>query len=203
VKKEVRSGSGALERRDGEEDAQDAQKITGYAAVFNTWATIGGWWEERIAPGAFSKSIAEHDVRALFNHDSNFVLGRNRAGTLTLAEDARGLYFNATPPDTQWARDLVTSIKRGDISQCSIGFFVRKQEWDDTDPKMPKRTIIEVELFDVSPVTYPAFEDTQVDVRSLEEWRAANRPPPAFVNPHVTMRMRMDLGLRSRQLRRA
>src|SRR6185436_2663171 len=119
-------------------------------------ANIGGWFIESVAPGAFRRAIVEDDVRALFNHDPNFVLGRNRAGTLKLSEDDVGLAIEILPPDTQQARDLMVSIERGDVSQMSIGFRALKQEWDESGDVI-KRKLLECELFDISPVTFPAF----------------------------------------------
>lgn len=156
----------------------DAEKIRGHAAVFNEWADIGGMFQERVAPGAFAEAMGD-DVRALFNHDSNYVLGRTRSGTLRIAEDSRGLAIEADPPDTQWARDLVVSMKRGDIDQMSFGFRVLEDSWDHTDPNMPRRTILRVALVDVSVVTYPAYEGTDAAVRAArdteEHERAAKR----------------------------
>lgn len=166
-------------------DGGQAPRIIGHAAVFNRDADIGGWFVERVAPGAFSRAIREDDVRALFNHDPNIVLGRNRAKpkpTLTLTEDETGLRYEVVPPDTQAARDLMVSIDRGDISQGSFGFRVLKQEWDETG-ELTKRTLIEVELFDVSPVTFPAYQDTDVAVRELEAYRKAR---PAAVGLNTT-----------------
>jgi HK97 family phage prohead protease len=143
-------------------------RLVGYAAVFNTEATIAGYFREQIAPGAFATAIEEDDVRALFNHDPNYVLGRTIAGTLDLMEDDRGLQYDVLPPDTQWARDLMVSVGRGDVNQSSFGFMVTREEW--TKPKdtteLPLRTILEARLFDVSPVTYPAYEETTAEARS-------------------------------------
>lgn len=141
-------------------------EIVGHAAVFNREANIGGWFIESVAPGAFKRAIAEDDVRSLFNHDANYILGRNRAGTLKLSEDDTGLMTVTTPPDTTYARDLLLSIERGDISQMSFGFRVTKQEWDETGDFL-KRKIMEVELFDISPVTFPAYTQTDVGLRSV------------------------------------
>ena len=116
-----------LEVRTEGENGSDQPAIVGHAAVFNTWATI--WdFREMILPGAFKRAIEEDDVRALWNHDSSYVLGRNTAGTLTLTEDEQGLLVNIIPPDTQWARDLLVSMQRGDINQMSIGFIVGSKE---------------------------------------------------------------------------
>lgn len=147
--------------------------ISGHAAVFNS-ATDLGWFREQIRPGAFADSIKADDVRALFNHDPNIVLGRNTAGTLRLGEDDKGLAIEIDPPDTQQARDLIVSMERGDVTQMSFGFFTEKEEWDESDRTSPLRTLIKVRLFDVSPVTYPAYPDTDVSVRSLDDWRKAH-----------------------------
>lgn len=150
-------------------DDNEIHTISGYAAVFNSPTIIGGWFEEVISPGAFSKTISENgDIRALFNHDWNNVLGRTKAGTLRLSEDDRGLKFEVDLPNTSIARDLVESLKRGDINQCSFGFIPTIEEWDDTIEPM-KRTIKEVELYEISVVSIPAYEDTEVSlVRSKE-----------------------------------
>ena len=138
--------------------------IAGHAAVFNQEADLG-WFREKILPGAFLDSIAKDDIRALFNHDPNFVLGRNLNGTLRLREDDRGLFIENDPPDTQWARDLLTSIERRDISQMSFGFEVVDQRWETTDG-VEVRIIERAKLWDVSPVAFPAYPQTDVDVRS-------------------------------------
>jgi HK97 family phage prohead protease len=139
-------------------------KITGYAAMFDTWADIGGWFKESIRRGAFAKTIKEADIRALMNHDENYVLGRNKAGTLRLHEDSKGLAVEIDPVDATWSNDLLKSMKRGDISQMSFGFTVNKQEVDyDRD----ERVLTDVNLFDVSVVTYPAYPTTSAQVRSL------------------------------------
>lgn len=147
-------------------EAEKPAQIVGHAAVFNRETNIAGFFIESIAPGAFRRAIAEDDVRSLFNHDPNVVLGRNRSGTLKLSEDDTGLMTITTPPDTQMARDLMVSIERGDISGMSFGFRVRKQEWDESGDIL-KRRILEVELWDVSPVTFPAYPQTDVALRSV------------------------------------
>ena len=145
-------------------EGDEAPKITGYAAVFDVWADIGGWFREKIAPGAFKNSLKKDDVRALMNHDSNFVLGRNKAGTLRLAEDKKGLAVEIDPAPTTWANDLMISMKRGDVSQMSFGFTVNKA---DDDYNEDTRILRDVNLFDVSIVTFPAYPTTSAEVRSL------------------------------------
>lgn len=147
--------------------------ITGYAAVFNTEAVIAGLFRERIAPGAFRNVIgAGVDVRALFNHDDNFVLGRTTNGTLRLSEDERGLRYEFDPnPDDPTATGVVAKVRRGDVTQSSYGFRVKDggEEWTRaaTRGELPLRTITEFELLrDVSPVTFPAFEETTAEARS-------------------------------------
>lgn len=146
--------------------------IEGHAAVFDSWSeTLGGIFpfKEKVRKGAFAESIGRDDVRALFNHDPNYVLGRNRAGTLELVEDDVGLRVRITPPDTSWARDITTSIRRGDISQMSIGFVVEDDEWSSKDG-IDTRELKKVRLFDVSPVTFPAYTATDVGVRAMQEY---------------------------------
>jgi len=142
--------------------------LGGYAALYETSAEIAGF-TERIERGAFTEAVQRDDVRALFNHDPNYVLGRTHAGTLTLTEDARGLRYDVRLPETTWARDLHESIKRGDISQSSFAFRVDEEEWEKgTKATLPVRRIRKVTLYDVSPVTYPAYAQTTVSARALE-----------------------------------
>jgi len=156
----------AVEESDGE------PKIEGYPAMFNKYSEDLGGFVEKIAPGAFKKSLnAGADVRALWNHDSNYVLGRTKSGTTKLREDDKGLYMINRPPNTQWARDLMVSIGRKDVTQMSFDFWVVDEEWKERKDKPPVRTLNEVELIDVSVVTFPAYPDTKVALRSMEEWQ--------------------------------
>lgn len=144
--------------------------IEGYASLFNVRSLDLGGFQEIILPGAFARTLAKPstDVRALFNHDPNFVLGRSTAGTLQLVEDGQGLRIGIKPPDTQYARDLVISMQRGDVDQMSFSFTVGKDLWTPGDPLM-LRSVQDVEdLFDVSIVTYPAYPATRVLARSAE-----------------------------------
>lgn len=161
-----------IRRVDGE-----LPKLVGYAAVFDSLSEDLGGFREKIAPGTFKKSIRRHDIRALWNHDPNFVLGRRKSKTLKLKEDEHGLKMTVTPPDTQWARDLLTTIERGDVDQMSFGFRTIVDEWEEKKNESI-RTLKEVELVDVSPVTYPAYTDTTIALRSLEEWREIQEPEP-------------------------
>lgn len=146
----------------------------GYAVLFNSAANIYDLWTEEFAPGAFTKSLQERDVIALHSHDVSRVVGRKKAGTLTLREDAKGLAFENPLPDTNDGRDLAVQIDRGDIAGMSFGFRATKQSWDDTvDP--PKRTITEAELYEITYSAMPAYEDSEVGLRSLEAARAEKR----------------------------
>lgn len=149
--------------------------ITGHAAVFNS-PYDSGFFVETIKPGAFSRALREQqDVRCLLNHDANFLLGRSKAGTLFLSEDAQGLYFNCELPDSSTGNDVRASIARGDLDGCSFSFLVGesgRQEWreakDQSGRMRSYRDIFEIEeLFDIGPVTWPAYSSTSVGVRSM------------------------------------
>lgn len=156
-------------------EAGRPSRITGHAAVFNKLSDpIAGGFRERIRPGAFSNTIRIADVRALFNHDTNYVLGRVKSGTLRLREDAVGLWFETEPPDTSWASDLMMSIDRGDIDQASFGFRAIKDRFTQENGQTI-RELLEVELFDVSPVTFPAYPQTDIQARSTLASRGIDR----------------------------
>lgn len=144
--------------------------IAGYVAVFDQLSVNLGGFREKIQRGAFANTIKTDDIRALLNHDPNNVLGRTKNNTLRLAEDEVGLVMEIDPPDTQTARDLVVSLERGDIDQGSFGFRVnlRGDRWEE-DPNTGTviRTLLDVKLYDVSPVTFPAYPQTSVGLRSL------------------------------------
>lgn len=143
----------------------DLPVLRGHAAVFDNVVDFG-WFLESIAPGAFQASIERgDDVRALFNHDPSMVLGRTKNDTLKLKEDEKGLFSEIFPPNTQLGRDLVVSIERGDIDQMSFGFYIRKEEIIRKENAKTHYRILEAELFDVSPVTFPAYEATDIEVQ--------------------------------------
>ena len=161
---ETRLGTIELRGDDGE------QRISGYAAVFNTLSDNLGGFREKIAPGAFD-SVMDDDVRALFNHEPHMILGRTTADTLQLEVDDHGLRYRIDPPDTQYARDLVKSIERKDVTQSSFAFWVEDDKWDEDDEGRVIRTIKQFRrLYDISPVTYPAYPDTSVAARSCDQY---------------------------------
>jgi len=166
------------------------QKIVGYAAVFNSLSEDLGGFREKIAPGCFARACKDGDVRALKNHNSDYVFGRTKSGTLRLAEDAHGLRIECTPPDAQWVKDMMASIDRGDIDQMSFGFRTLTDEWNLVDGEHV-RTLVDVELYDVSPVTFPAYPETTVGLRSLEIWKQA--AAPADSTRTDVMRKRLEL----------
>ena len=155
-------------------DEGGLRHIVGYAAVFNSLSEDLGGFREKIDSGAFADSLNADDIRALKNHNSDYVLGRNKSGTLTLSEDQRGLKIDIMPPDAQWATDLMVSIDRKDVDQMAFGFRTLEYRWEGEYPD-EVRTLMKAQLFDVSPVTFPAYPDTEVGLRSLEEYRTANK----------------------------
>jgi len=169
-----------IEIRDDETDEKGEKmpKITGHAAVFGKKTRLFGSYFEQISKGAFKEALKKSDVRALFNHDPNYVLGRNISGTLTLKEDSEGLAVEIDPPDTDYARNLVTLMRRGDVTQMSFAFSMgegSKEIYEEDDDGNVTRTIETVgALYDVSPVVYPAYPDTDVSVakRGLEIYQA-------------------------------
>lgn len=148
----------------------DGRRLEGYAVVFGAVSEDLGGFREIIEPGAFGEALGESpDVRALFNHDPSMVLGRTTNGTLTLAQDARGLYMAVAMPETSYARDVYTLVERGDVSQMSFAFTVRKggETWA-TENSQRVRRLRSLNLYDVSVVTYPAYQATTVAARILE-----------------------------------
>ena len=169
----------------------DEEKATvrGHAATFNDVYDLG-MFEERIAPGAFD-DVLDHDVRALFNHDSNHVLGRTKSGTLRLSVDERGLYSEIDLPDS--ATTLREAIARGDVDQMSFGFTVAEDEWETLDAESGKelRTIKKIgRLLDVSAVTFPANPNTDVALRSLELHKQA-KEPELTKDPHAARKLEL------------
>ncbi len=142
----------------------ESNEIFGYGARFGTYSDNLGFFKEKIRKGAFAKTIKENDIRSLFNHDPNYLLARTRNGTLELEEDDKGLMFNAKLPDTSYAQDLLVNIQNKNITQNSFGFKTLQDAWSKDGSK---RELIEVELFDVGPVTFPAYPQTSVKVRTM------------------------------------
>lgn len=160
------------------QDGDGPAVIEGYGAVYydGTPETQFELWPgvvERIMPGAFDRAIREDDVRGLFNHQPDNVLGRKAAGTMRLTTDSKGLRYSLDVPDTTVGRDTVTSIERGDVTGSSFSFLIRAETWREEKTEeghvLEIREIEEVELFDAGPVTFPAYEGTTTGVRSAGE----------------------------------
>lgn len=143
-------------------------RLRGIAAVFNSEAVIGGSFREVIRPGAFAKTIAERDVKMLWNHESSFPLGSTRAGTLSLQESAQGLEVDNDPPTQGMNAGFLESVARGDVSQMSFMFEVIKENVIRAAGEMVLREVLEVKLWEVSPVTFPAYTDTEIGLRAAE-----------------------------------
>lgn len=151
------------------QDESGKKKIIGHAAIFNSLSVEMWGFKERIMPGAFKRTLSEDaDVRALVNHNPSLILGRSKAGTLTLREDEQGLLSTIDPPDTTAAKDIIESIGRGDVDGMSIGFRSVDERWIKEDG-MNVRELTDVDLFDVSVVTYPAYPATEVLFRSMPQ----------------------------------
>jgi len=150
------------------DDGTESRTLRGYAAVFEKDTMIGDWFIERIARGAFDGALND-DVRALFNHDPNMPLARTGAG-LSIGVDDTGLYYEFDAPNTTIGNDLLANIRAGIIKESSFAFTVKEQKWEDQGKNKPSiRTILKVErLYDVSPVTYPAYADTSVAARAYK-----------------------------------
>lgn len=190
-------------------DEEGKRRINGHAAVFDQQSEDLGYWSELreiIVPGAFAKAIERDDVRALWNHNADWVLGRSKAKptpTLRMQEDTVGLLVDIDPPDTAWARDHLVTIARGDVSQMSFAFISLSERFEKKDGVM-FRYITEVRLFDVSPVTYPAYPQTDVGVRGLASREAevesilrrgesALRDPDAWKASHDQRRRQLEV----------
>lgn len=181
----------------------------GYAAVFNSLSVEIYGFREKIAPGAFTASLGD-DVRALWDHNTGFVMGRTKSGTLRLAEDATGLHFENEPPLS--AAHQIESVQRGDVDQMSFGFRTLEDTWDIDEVGTIIRTLLKVKLYEVSYVTFPAYPATSVQARSgrtvdpaygllpiiPQEFR---RAPDSHINPHAAAAARARLMQMHRQLR--
>lgn len=162
-------------REDGE-----ARHIEGYFAVFNSVYEIAPGMSESIAPGAFSNTL-DGDIRALTNHDTTLVLGRTSAGTLTVRQDEHGLFGDVLiNPKDQDAVNTWERVRRGDVSQCSIGFDILDEEAEFRDDGSAHWTIREVKLYEVSVCTFPAYEETNIQARAADRDAMAKRKLDAW-----------------------
>ena len=172
---------GVIEQRtrgDGEVRAvEDEGKVAGTGLFFNSWSVDMGGIRERFLPGAFDVSLKEDDIRVQWQHSRSHVFGRVRAGTARVWADERGLHYEADPPDAQWSRDAVESIRRGDVDQNSFAFSIENredQEFEERDGLI-YRTVIRARLKEVGPQTDPAYPDSTVAVRCADQWMKERR----------------------------
>ena len=155
-------------------------RIEGYFAVFNSIYQIWDGAEEMIAPGAFSNTLAD-DIRALIDHETMYVLGRNTAGTLELRQDERGLWGSVLiNPNDQDAMNLYARVQRGDVSQCSIGFEIIREESEVFPDGKIRWTIEEIKLYEVSVCTFPAYSETSVKARKSDYEEIKKRKTDAW-----------------------
>ena len=167
--KELRNGVDLLERRNADMRVESTgSSVRGYAAVFNSVSEDLGGFVEYIEPRAFD-NVMDNDVRALFNHDFNYLLGRTSAGTLKIWTDERGLGYEAQLPDTSYAKDLAVLMERGDVTQSSFAFMVDQDRWEVDDEGNYTRYIESVSrLIDVSPVVLPAYQAATSELTERE-----------------------------------
>lgn len=161
-------------------DDSGGPTIEGYFAVFNTIYEIAPGMTESVAPGAFSRTLSG-DIRALTNHDTTLVLGRTKAHTLELREDEHGLWgrISINPNDGD-AMNLYERVKRGDVDQCSFGFEIAAEETDFRDDGSIHWTIQDVELYEVSACTFPAYKETNITARNAERDELMKRSVDAW-----------------------
>ena len=163
-------------------DGDNERSVSGYAAVFGKRSENLGGFTEIIQEGAFDGALKSSDVRALVNHDPTLLLARSSSGTLDLSIDATGLMYRFDAPETQAGNDLLTLVKRGDLKESSFGFTIDEDKWEENEETGAwTRTILKVKrLYDVSPVTFPAYPDTSVAQRSLQKVKDEKHPEPEY-----------------------
>ncbi|MBN6186320.1 HK97 family phage prohead protease [Aneurinibacillus sp. BA2021] len=142
--------------------------VTGDVVMFEQLSVPLWGFREKVRKGAFEKSLRKSVVKALWNHNSDLVLGSTKNRTLKLWEDDMALRFELELPNTTWGKDAAESIKRGDVDGVSFGFEVVRDEWNYDDPSDVIRTLIEVNLYEISPTPFPAYPDSSVDMRSAK-----------------------------------
>jgi hypothetical protein len=174
----------ALQVRTGTTEKE--KHLTGHGAVYDRWSVDLGGFKELFEQGSFTESIQKDDIRSLQNHDPHYILGRTKSGTLTLEEDKKGVKFDDLLPETSYASDLLVSVERKDVTGCSIIFsvdakderwFVDGEEaefldalmamWDEKKHKVERR-ISKASMYDIGPVTFPAYPQTDVKARAME-----------------------------------
>lgn len=171
-----------------------SMKLRGRGVPYNEWSEDVGGFRERFAPGSLRQTLADEDIRAIYNHESSQIIGRKSSGTARFTEEEDGVWYEADPPDASWARDMLVSIRRGDVRENSFQFWVERREdqaWEERDGIM-WRTIHRARLREMGPQTFPAYPSSSVQVRSadavLSEGRAILEAAKASGDPD-TLRM--------------
>jgi len=154
----------------------ESRQITGHGSVFDVETELWPGVFEKVDPHFFDDVLTD-DVRALFNHDPNYVLARTKSGTLRLSVDEKGLRYDIPQmPNTTVGNDLLESISRGDISQSSFSFNTKEDKWEKRADGTQLRTLVKAEkLYDVSPVTFPAYATADVATRSLQDFETKEK----------------------------
>lgn len=160
MKMEHRSFQGLEVRND-----EESRTIGGIAVPYNEWSEDLGFFE-RFAPGSLTDTLRETDLRVIFNHNADYVVGRVSAGTARFSDTDQGLKYEADAPNAVWADGLLESIRRGDIRENSFGFMTVEDTWEERDGRL-YRTVLKAELREVGPQTFPAYSQSTVDVRSV------------------------------------
>ena len=168
-----------LEQIEVRSDDGEQPVIDGYAATYNDFSEDLGGFVEVIERGFFDNALETSDIVSLWNHNSDKPLGRQSAGTLKVASDYNGLRTITNPPDTTWGKDAIISIKRGDVKQMSFAFSVKSggDDWETKPDGMVVRTLLSggcEKIYDISPVTYPAYPSTSVSARALDKAKELN-----------------------------
>ena len=187
--RQVRAMPLSLETR----DENGAKVIEGYFAKYGDIYEIAPGMTESIAPGAFTRSL-DGDIRALVNHDTSLVLGRTKSGTLVLRDDEQGLWGSiAVNPKDSAAMDLYARVQRGDVDQCSFGFSIRSQNSDILDDGSVHWTLTDVDLYEVSCCTFPAYKSTNISARAAERDDILKRKAEAW---RERMKVRLRDGIK-------
>jgi len=166
--------------------------LTGHAAVFDSLSIDLGGFREIIAPGAFRRTIREGNQFAIHYHDYADLLGSTRSGTLKLSEDPRGLCFELAVPDTSLGRDVHTLVKRGDLLHMSFSFLVNGyagEKWRELSNGRLERTLLDVDLFEVSTVARPAYMDTKVSAGARAMTQASGSTRNRLLRRHMQARL--------------
>jgi hypothetical protein len=171
--KEIRVYSNVFEIRQNKEGKRE---IEGYALEWDNLSEEMGWWityREQFKKGAFKRYLAdkETDTKLLFGHDINKVLARSKYSTIELKEDNIGLWFKADLPNNTLGNDTIESVDRKDIDGVSVGFIMKKEEWDETDRDNPIRTVLEADLPEISLTAFPAYQSSSVDTRENDPYK--------------------------------